>query len=494
MSKRALIATILVLPLASCAFYRQTPPLQHYDPSYGYRFSSLTSENPGQSSPNFVIVSLSGGGTRAAALAYGALARMNQDQIGNGRTLLDEVDVISSVSGGSFASAYLGVFGKDRFINHFREDVLYRQIERDVIIRLFEPWNWPDWMLYGRSDIAENYYNSEIFAGQTYQSIPRRRPYIILNATDISWGARFEFTQEYFDRMCSDLSPLPIARAVLASSAFPVAFTPITLRNYGAAPCGYSDPIWVGEALQDFYGAPTRYDRARAWTSYENATKRPYIHLSDGGLADNIGLRGPEVALTSGDSSWSLLPELDNRQLQRIAVIVVDAKGADDHSLDHSARRPNLVNVLNEAATNPMENYSSDTIELLRQGFSEWEAAETDYETNVKQCKQLAASTCSGMKGSSDCKSLRVKQCYNAFHANVPPPQPKLYRMHVRLDAESDPDKRRRLLEIPTSLELSKEDVELLIREGGELLARSPAYSQLLVDLRANSGATATHP
>ena len=54
--------------------------------------------------------------------------------------------------------------------------------------------------------------------------------------------------------MCSDLSPVPIARAVLASSAFPVAFTPVTLKNYGAAPCGYWDPIWVGEALQDFYG------------------------------------------------------------------------------------------------------------------------------------------------------------------------------------------------------------------------------------------------
>jgi hypothetical protein len=141
-----------------------------------------------------------------------------------------------------------------------------------------------------------------------------------------------------------------------------------------------------------------------------------------------------------------------------------------------------------------MENYSSDTIELLRQGFSEWEAAETDYETNVKRCKQLAASICSGTKGSSDCESQRVKQCYDVFHANVPPPQPKLYRMDVRLDAESDPAKRKRLLEIPTSLELSKDNVELLIQAGGELLAKSPAYSQLLADLRANSGANASHP
>ena len=133
---RSLVGAILAVSLASCAFYRQNPPLQQYDPFYGYRFSSLIPENPTQPSPSFIIVSLSGGGTRAAALAYGALARMNQDQIGNGRTLLDKVDVISSVSGGSFASAYLGVFGKDRFINQFRDDVLYRQIQRDVIVRL----------------------------------------------------------------------------------------------------------------------------------------------------------------------------------------------------------------------------------------------------------------------------------------------------------------------------------------------------------------------
>jgi NTE family protein len=246
--------------------------------------------------------------------------------------------------------------------------------------------------------------------------------------------------------------------------------------------------------LQNFYGAPTRYDRARAWTSYEDATKRPYIHLSDGGLADNIGLRGAEVALTSGDSSWSLLPALNNRQLQRIVVIVVDAKAADDHSLDHCASRPNVATVLEEAAANPMENYSSDTIELLQQGFSEWQAAETDYETNVKQCKQLAASNCLGAKGSNDCESQRLKQCYDAFHANMPPPQPKLYRMHVRLDAESDSVKRKRLLAIPTALQLSKDDVDLLIQAGGALLAKSPAYSRLLADLRANSGANASHP
>ena len=45
-------------------------------------------------------------------------------------------------------------------------------------------------------------------------------------------GARFEFTQDQFDLLCSDLSTVPVARAVAASSAFPILLSPLTLHNY----------------------------------------------------------------------------------------------------------------------------------------------------------------------------------------------------------------------------------------------------------------------
>ena len=59
-------------------------------------------------------MTFSGGGTRSAALSYGVLEHLRDTPItihNKKRRLLDEVDLISSVSGGSFTSAYFGLFG-----------------------------------------------------------------------------------------------------------------------------------------------------------------------------------------------------------------------------------------------------------------------------------------------------------------------------------------------------------------------------------------------
>jgi NTE family protein len=57
------------------------------------------------------------------------------------------------------------------------------------------------------------------------------RPFLIINATNLESGARSGFTQLYFDAMGSVLESYPIARAVVASSAFPILLSPISLMN-----------------------------------------------------------------------------------------------------------------------------------------------------------------------------------------------------------------------------------------------------------------------
>ena len=122
-----------LLMTSACASYPRTKPLQRYDLAAGYRFEQLppglrVADEAGQNSDHlFVVLAFSGGGTRAAALSYGVLrqlrdVRFHVDATGAPvacapagspkckameRTLLDEVDVISSVSGGSFTAAYL---------------------------------------------------------------------------------------------------------------------------------------------------------------------------------------------------------------------------------------------------------------------------------------------------------------------------------------------------------------------------------------------------
>jgi hypothetical protein len=167
-----------------------------------------------------------------------------------GERLLDEVDVISSVSGGSFASAYLGLFGPERFIREFPDAVLHRKLESGLLLRILAPWNWPRLLSprFSRSDLATEYYDRTIFDHETFQSLRGKRPFVVLNATDIAQGAQFSFTQDHFDRICSDLDPLPVARGVTASSAFPIVFSPVTLTNYPKK-CGRELPAWVDQLL-----------------------------------------------------------------------------------------------------------------------------------------------------------------------------------------------------------------------------------------------------
>ena len=100
---RSLAALVLALLLAGCASFPPNPPLAKYEPKAGYRFDKLELGRH-NTVKLFVIVTLSGGGTRAAALAYGVMEELRATPIGRpgeGARLLDEVDVISSVSGGT---------------------------------------------------------------------------------------------------------------------------------------------------------------------------------------------------------------------------------------------------------------------------------------------------------------------------------------------------------------------------------------------------------
>ena len=255
---------------AGCARYPMNHPIRQYDRDYGYRFSSVATT--GDEDETFLILSFSGGGTRAAALAYGVLQHLAKTPIGGGRrSLLDEVDVISSVSGGSFTAAFFALNGLAA-LPDFEARFLRQNVERALLKEaLFNPYNW--WRLlsptFSRIDLAAEYYDKHVFDGRTYADLLKRRqrPYLVVNATEMDLGARFDFTQERFDPICSDLQALAIGRAVAASSAFPVLLTPVTLRNYSGT-CGYQEPEWVANALGDYAVNQRRYRSALELREY----------------------------------------------------------------------------------------------------------------------------------------------------------------------------------------------------------------------------------
>ncbi len=73
----------LILFVAGCGLYRVNPPLAHADfkAKRGYRYRNLTETLANNTEKNFIVVAMSGGGTRAAALAYGVVEHMSSDQL-----------------------------------------------------------------------------------------------------------------------------------------------------------------------------------------------------------------------------------------------------------------------------------------------------------------------------------------------------------------------------------------------------------------------------
>ena len=113
---------------------------------------------------------------------------------------------------------------------------------------------------FGRSDLVQEQFEAALFGQTTFGDLEKRRkgPFAVISATDMSLGSRFDFVQEYFDPMCLNLAKLPIARAVAASSAVPLVFSPITLNNNGGR-CGYRPPAHLQAPSKSQDGCRTKH-------------------------------------------------------------------------------------------------------------------------------------------------------------------------------------------------------------------------------------------
>jgi len=467
---RPVAMLVCALLLGACASFSQNPPLTRYDPSAGYRFELLDQGENGDGL--FVVLAFSGGGTRAAALSYGVLEALRDTRIEwNGKTLslLDEVDVISAISGGSFPAAYYALHGARTF-DEFPQRFLYRAVETELIKSALSPAGLfklaaPS---FGRSDLAAEYYDRELFGAATYADIMarRRRPFVILNATDMTLGSQFSFIQDQFDLLCSDLSGVAVARAAAASSAFPGLLTPLTFRNY-AGSCGYRQPPWVAGAQKDRQSRinVSRTARAERRLSYaaDAAERREYIHLTDGGVADNIGLREPLAAIANLNHSWSVLRLVNLGKVDKLVVIVVNAATDPASSRDHKPDVPGFVDSVTAAANVPLGNYSFETLELLRKTVNEFnESARL-----VSGCKDLAAA--------------RGAQCALELAA---PRRIEFFPIEVAFEYIEDQQERNWFKNLPTSFELPRETVDKLRAVARRILVEDPNFRELMRSLR----------
>jgi NTE family protein len=410
-----------------------------------------------------LMLAFSGGGTRAAAFSYGVLKELSETELGRERhkyRLSDEVDVITSVSGGSFTSAYFGLYG-DRIFKDFEHDFLRRNVQGELTGQVLNPFNWPRLLspFYTRADMASELYDEILFHHATYADmIKAHGPFVIINATEMTLGTRYQFTQNYADIICSDLSRLPVSRAVTASSAVPILFSPITLTNH-AGECGWQQPAWMQAALDTQNRSSRLYNLATGMLALENREDHPYLHLFDGGLADNLGLRAMLDGVLRYNGINEALKALGMEKTRKVVIILVNAETALDVESSRKMQSPTFAAALSAATSVPLQRYSFETVALLKDRLADWQ--QESYEA---ACGKTAQSE-KGMEGKSDgteCKGVD-------FHF-----------IEVNFSEHPDPAEREYLKRLPTSFVLTDEAVDRLIAAGRLVLRNNDEYQRLL--------------
>jgi NTE family protein len=440
---------------SGCAHYPANAPLASaaVNTEAGYRFKNASS--PTNSPELLLMLAFSGGGTRAAALSYGVLeqlAHTKVDEAGTPHRLLDEVDAISSVSGGSFTAAYYALNG-ERIFTDFESQFLKKHVQNGLLCRTLYPWNRFRLLssTFNASDLAAEYYDQLLFKGATFGDLAARkdRPFILINATDMALGERFEFTQGQFDLIHSDLSRYPISRAVAASSAFPVVLSPIVLRNY-SDPQVMMEPEWIQRALSDPGTSDRQRNLARSARSYLDGQKRRYVHLLDGGIVDNLGLQSSIDRIIALNNVSTVMRGKDIEKIRRIAIVIVDAETEREYGWDTQERPPKLRNLVSAIEGMSINHHSSETLEAFR--------------------KSTQAFT-------QELEAARRKMGVES------PANLTLYTVELHFNALTDAADRRFFNSVPTKLQLPSESVDRLRRMAAVELSANKEFRRLLDDL-----------
>ncbi len=272
-----------------------------------------------------IALALSGGGARAASFSLGVLLQLRDMKDRDGKPLIDRVGYVTAVSGGAITAAYFGQHGPAG-LDNFRAAALEKDWQGQLHTSWMSPQNW-DRLLQGGlngPDKLASWLDGEIFHGGVMRDLSTR-PQIVINATDLYSGAPFAFSPPWFQAICSDLGNIRIADAVAASMSVPVAFRPVVLRSY-AQDCPYGLSPWVNEALVSRDAPVLLKETARSFRFYRQADRMTYLHLTDGGVADNFGVSSFVTLNADGGKPYSPFSARDAVRMRRLTFVIVNAE------------------------------------------------------------------------------------------------------------------------------------------------------------------------
>lgn len=417
--------------------------------------AALTPTIPDNYDDTVVALSFSGGGTRAAAYSFGVLTAFDQTRVPTRSgpvSLLDRLDFLSGVSGGSVLAAYYGLRGraaladfKQRFLDVDAEQGLQTQLSIGNIARglqggVNDATQFPVWL------------DAHLYNHATFRDLlSRPRPRVWINASDIYNRTAFIFAPVTFSALCSDLSTYPVSLAVAASAAVPVVFAPIVIKNYPGA-CPVELPAWVQRVRNDPNAAPLIQAYADALERYRSGAIK-YVKLLDGGLVDNYGLAGFTIARLASDTPFGPLAPTEAVKLRRFLFLVVDSGRDPSGKWAQTVAGPSGVDLILASSDTATESGAIGSYSAFDDTMKDWRNKLVAWRCGLSEADRRRYGAPPGW----NCRDVQ-------FYIN---------RLTFN---DLGPDRAAALNAVQTRLKLPPDQVNLLIAAGRDALAVNPAF------------------
>ena len=461
MRQYQVLSVALAIGLAGCAGIHNEPRNQ---PLAGIASlaADLGREGGSYADELMVGLSFSGGGTRAAAFAHGALLELDRTQVpsrAGPTSLVDRLDFVSGVSGGSITAAYFGLKKREALAD-FREKFLLRDAEESISTRM-SVVNLGRALSGGVNDSDQfaRWLDANLFAGATFREFrAERRPRIWINASDIYNRTPFVFGRAAFAAICSDLSSYPIAEAVAASAAVPLVFTPVVLKAYPEQ-CPNVLPDWIERARRDPIAPPMLRAFSEGIARYKSGSMK-YVKLMDGGLVDNYGLSGFTIARLSSNTAYGPMTPHQAVKLRRVLFLVVDAGRGPSGDWVQTVEGPGGVDLAMAAVDTTIDASVRASFTAFDRTMSEWQNTLVRWRCGLSAAERAKY----GVGPNWNCRDL------------------KFFLGRIGFEQLGD-ERSRELNAVPTRFKLPASSVDALIAAGGDALRGHPTYRAFLQSL-----------
>lgn len=370
-------------------------------------------------------------------------------------------------------------------LREWTDDDARERISRNYVGRMFGNFFWPTNFLrhwftaFDRSDImaqtlADNLFDQPLVGtDHRFSDLNPTRPFLVLNATtasdpssqdehvvndNLAFGSSFTFTvEDFYDRVWSDLSDYPVGHAVMASSAFPLAFPHVTLENFHTLVTNHrckTDAQWLA-----------------------SCSDQRYLHLFDGGNSDNLGLRAVKRMLLDM-AAGGRLEDYDS-----VVVLLVDAFTRPSGARRTDADPRSLVGRLADP------NGVTEAVDALLQASRRQLLSEFDRAGNLldpaRDCdpdeRHLPSALCDRLDSTVRGKARRLLSDRLIFYH---------FGFHEVKNTADDPDLRRKLDRIPTSFGIDDEHKEQLRTAVARVINRDNTCLQAIARLVRREAST----